>query len=439
MLNKRNILGLVFIATLFNCVVAQNRTFSPYSRFGLGDIQGTSIGRLQGMGGVGVAQRSAYTLNDLNAASLTAIDSMSFMFEAGVGFFGQKIKASDASSSAKNANFDLFAFGFPITKWSGLSLGVRPFAGTGYNIASTSGVSPDQITTTSTGEGSVADAFLAFGFKPIKNLSLGITLSYLFGSEKHYSYNDFINDSQAMSTATLREITVSDFKFDLGAQYVLPISDSRKFIFGTTFRPMSPISGEVHETTETGMDADYTGNRIYTNNYTGTMAYRNGSTLLDTITPLSYYNSKLPMQLGLGITYEVADKLSASIDYTYANWSQTPFYDQSTTTVDSHNFAAGAEYIPNDLKTGQFFNRLRYRVGGFYKKEYLEFNNNQLTNYGITFGTGIPLRRTKNSVNLAFTYGVRGKTTDGLLQENYYRLSLNVALHEFWFVKRKFD
>lgn len=429
MLNKRIILVLVFVTILLDCIVAQNRTFSPYSRFGLGDIQGTSIGRLQGMGGVGVAQRSPLTLNDLNAASLTAIDSMSFMFEAGVGFFSQNIKATDASSTATNANFDLFAFGFPLTKWSGLSLGVRPFAGTGYNIESTSGVSPDRITTTTTGEGNVADAFLAFGFEPIKNLSLGVTFSYLFGSEKHYSYNDFIDDANALNTGTLREISVSDFKFDLGAQYVLPLTNSRRFIFGTTFRPTSPISGEVHETTETGTVADYTGNQIY----------ENGTILLDTITPLSNYGSKLPLQLGLGVTYEVADKLSTSFDYTFANWSKTPFYDKTTTTVDAHNFAVGAEYIPNDLKTGQFFNRLRYRVGGFYKKEYLEFNNNQLTNYGITFGTGIPLRRTKNSVNLAFTYGVRGKTTDGLLQENYYRLSLNVALHEFWFVKRKFD
>ncbi len=131
MLNKKIALALVVCFSIVGSLVAQNRTFSPYSRYGLGDIQGTSIGRLQGMGGVGVAQRSAYTLNDVNPASLTAIDSLSFMFEAGVGFFSQKIQASDITSSAQNMNFDLFAFGFPISRWAGLSLGVRPFAGTG--------------------------------------------------------------------------------------------------------------------------------------------------------------------------------------------------------------------------------------------------------------------------------------------------------------------
>lgn len=429
MLDKRNILVLIAFTFVVNSFVAQNRTFSPYSRFGLGDIQGTSIGRLQAMGGVGVAQRSTFTLNDLNAASLTAIDSMSFMFEAGVGFFSQKIQTTNASSTASNANFDLFAFGFPITRWSGLSIGVRPFSGTGYNIASTSGTSPDQVTSTNSGEGSISNAFLSYGFRPISNLSLGLTFGYLFGTQKHYSYNEFTNDPYALQTGVLREVAVSDFKIDFGAQYVYKLTGSRRIILGATFRPESPISGEVSETSETGYQKDYTGNSMFVK----------GTVLTDTVVSLSVFDSKLPMHIGGGISYEITDKLSTSIDYTFAQWSKTPFYDRFTTTVDAHEFAVGAEYIPNDLKTGEIFNRLRYRVGGFYKKEYLELNNNQLTNYGITFGTGIPLRRSKNSVNIAFTYGVRGKTTNGMLQENYYRLSFNFALHEYWFVKRKFD
>ncbi len=429
MLNKKIALALVVCFSIVGSLVAQNRTFSPYSRYGLGDIQGTSIGRLQGMGGVGVAQRSAYTLNDVNPASLTAIDSLSFMFEAGVGFFSQKIQASDITSSAQNMNFDLFAFGFPISRWAGMSLGVRPFAGTGYNIASTSGTYPDRVTTTNKGEGNITDAFLSFGFRPAKNWSLGVTASYLFGAEKHYSYNFFADDPYALQTGTLREVSVNDFKIDFGAQYTMQLSEGRRFIFGGTFRPQGPITGDVSTHTESGTVIDYSENKLY----------EDGVVLEDTTTSLSYFSSRLPFQLGLGATYEIADKLSTSIDYTFANWSNTPFYDKTTTTVDLHNLAVGAEFIPNDLKTGQLFNRMRYRVGGYYKKEYLKFDSYQLTDYGITFGAGIPLRRSKNSLNFGFAYGVRGKSSDGLLKENYFRINLNVSLHEFWFVKRKFE
>lgn len=429
MLNRKIILTLVICSSILGSLGAQNRTFSPYSRFGLGDIQGTSIGRLQSMGGVGIAQRTAYSLNDLNPSSLTAIDSLSFMFEAGVGLFSQKIQASDITSSAQNMNFDIFAFGFPIVKWAGLSLGVKPFAGTGYKISSITGSSPDRITKTNNGEGNITDAFLSFGFTPVKNLSLGVTASYLFGAEKHYSYIVFTDDPSAAQIGTLREITVSDFKFDLGAQYIMPLSEGRRFVFGATFRPKGPITGEVSTITESGSTIDYSNNKIFTD----------GVVSEDTTTSLSHYNSHLPLQLGLGVTYEIADKLSTSLDYTFANWNDASFYDKTTTTVDYHNIAVGAEFIPNDLKTGQLFNRMRYRVGGYYKKEYLEFDNYQLTDYGITFGAGIPLRRSKNSINFGFVYGVRGKSSDGLLKENYFKLNLNVSLHEFWFVKRKFE
>jgi hypothetical protein len=62
-----------------------------------------------------------------------------------------------------------------------------------------------------------------------------------------------------------------------------------------------------------------------------------------------------------------------------------------------------------------------------------------LTDFGISFGVGLPLKRSKTSFNLAFEWGQRGTTDDNLVKENYAKVTMNLTLHEFWFLKRKFE
>jgi hypothetical protein len=78
-----------------------------------------------------------------------------------------------------------------------------------------------------------------------------------------------------------------------------------------------------------------------------------------------------------------------------------------------------------------------------YKQEYLimpqSAGGDHLKDFGITFGMGLPLKRSKTSFNLAFEWGQRGTTDNSLIKENYMRLTMNLTLHEYWFMKRKFD
>lgn len=428
MQNKKIQLALAAILIICGSITGQNRTFSPYSRYGVGDLEGTSIGRGQAMGGTGIAQRSKFSLNDLNPAASTSLDSLSFMFEAGVGYLRQSVRSTDASGKYGNMNFELFAFAFPISKKVFTTLGVKPFSGTGYNIESTSGTGSDVTRTKATGEGNLSKAFLALAYKPFNNFSVGINLGYLFGTQKHFSYLDFPNASQALKYGTSKEIAVNDFTYDLGAQYTLNIDEKTRWIFGATLTPESNINGEARQIAKSGYNFSYTGD-----------IFSNGTILSSDTTDLKDLKSKLPLQLGLGATYEIADKLSASIDYNFANWNQTPFYENVTKTMNSHSIALGAEYIPNDMKNESFLSRLRYRVGTYAKNDYLVINNHQLKDRGVTLGIGIPMRRSKNSVNLGLNWGVRGTTDHNMVRENYFGFSVNFTMHELWFAKRKFD
>jgi hypothetical protein len=82
---------------------------------------------------------------------------------------------------------------------------------------------------------------------------------------------------------------------------------------------------------------------------------------------------------------------------------------------------------------------MAYRLGGHYHNSYLQLDGEQLKDYGISFGVGLPLRNTKSSFNLTLEAGRRGTLENNLIRENYLFLSFSVTLHDFWFMKRKFD
>jgi len=84
-------------------------------------------------------------------------------------------------------------------------------------------------------------------------------------------------------------------------------------------------------------------------------------------------------------------------------------------------------------------NRVHYRVGGYYSNSYLRLQENQIQDYGITFGVGLPFRNTKTSFNLAFVFGQRGTLKNNLIKEKYGIVNLSMTFHDIWFLKSVID
>ena len=63
---------------------AQNSTSSPYSGFGIGELETAAGGRNAGMGETGIALRSGLFFNSANPASLTSIEPQSFLLDMGL-------------------------------------------------------------------------------------------------------------------------------------------------------------------------------------------------------------------------------------------------------------------------------------------------------------------------------------------------------------------
>ena len=81
---------------------------------------------------------------------------------------------------------------------------------------------------------------------------------------------------------------------------------------------------------------------------------------------------------------------------------------------------------------------MTYRLGFRYENSYLNLFGNQINEYGISFGFGFPMKKSRTALDLSFEYGGRGTTNDNLIQENFVNVTFGVAIFENWFHKRKY-
>ncbi len=429
---KRNKVFLLVIITLITVgtdMLGQSYTFSPYSRYGLGDIEHRGFGRNTAMGGTGIALSSDEHLNDLNPASYSAIDSTSFFFETGLKGFSQDLSTTDDNASFSDINFEYFSLGFPVSHWGAASIGLRPASGTGYNFAN---IYEDEdfgsISQEAYGTGSISRAYAGFSAQLLEFLSVGLHFSYLFGNLTSINSINYLDHPSAISYGRRQNIHVNDVFFDFGLQAVIPINDISSFTVGATFSPETALNGYSEELIARGTTIEVEGE-----------LFIDSDSLRYNKRDFSDNALKLPISYGFGLAYNIKNKLTVSADYLTNGWDDITFPDEFTKTTTRTRYSLGIEYIPNDRNPKSYISRVRYRVGAHKLNDYLVINNYQLEEFGISFGAGFPLKRSKTSINVAFEYGERGTTDYSLVKEKFFNVYLNITLHELWFLKQKFE
>jgi len=146
------------------------------------------------------------------------------------------------------------------------------------------------------------------------------------------------------------------------------------------------------------------------------------------------------MSFGVGISYVKENSFEINADYYYQAWGDAKFFgEKSAFLTDLNKFAIGAEWIPDKFSIRSYTNRIAYRFGINYEQTYLIFGNNQINDFGISFGVGLPIYRSNSTINVAAQVGRKGTKENNLILENYARLNLSVNLYDRWFIKRRFD
>jgi len=424
---RYNLFFFVFLVSVSS--YGQKRTYSPFSRYGLGELSEGGFGQNAAMGNAGIGHRSNNHLNNLNPASYSAIDSTSFFFEAGITSFSQTFESGAREEQYNNIDFSYFAMGFPLAKNIHTSWGLKPFSNTGYKFE----YSDENSLNRAIGTGNLSSAYGGMSFRPFSNFSIGTHATYLFGNIQHTTFIEFPEDQAAYKYGVQSEVHASDFFFDFGAQYTQKIDESRELTMGITFRPQTPVNGDFQRTVAKGFQYNQDG-KLFTPETNIVIEEASDSSDIKSF--------DLPQSLGFGISYKKrkeSEELIFNADYVLSNWGEITLPDGHSNTTKSSHLSAGAQYIPNK-RSQSYFGRMSYRAGIKYNQEYIKINKEQINNFGITFGIGFPYNRSKTSVNLAFELGKRGSSSNKeILSENYGKVILNFTFHENWFRQRKFD
>ena len=94
------------------------------------------------------------------------------------------------------------------------------------------------------GSGGLNKAYLGTAISPIKNISLGVNMSYLFGNivkEHANTFPDSLYYYNAMVRSTAR---LSKANFDFGLIYRKDLPEGKYFQVGLTYNPAQKIDGK---------------------------------------------------------------------------------------------------------------------------------------------------------------------------------------------------
>ena len=410
-------------------------SYTPYSMFGLGELvtQGTAYHK--GMGGIGIGVRNNKYINILNTASITQRDTLSFMMDFGVE--NKNIYTADSKTTSAYNTFGIhnFAMTFPIYKKSAFVVGITPVMDVGYRFKSKETDVElinelGDITYQKRGEGGISRVFLGGAMVIAKYFSIGLEGSYYFGNQVRESniiitpYLTEGNENIIYKTiSTGWNNKINGFGAKASIQFSKPFTKDMNFTLGATYGFASNLKAE---------------NTRY--------AYAISSTIAaDTVAHVvSNTTVTLPVEMAAGFSLSKRDKWSFGADYIRQDWREssflanTPGIDFSGDLMES--FRGGFEFIPNRYDIRYYMKRVTYRAGAYHNKTYMNFGGNQINSTGITAGMTFPVnQRFHTGISLSLDMGQRGTTSNNLVRERYFILSINLNLHDIWFKQFKYD
>lgn len=415
---------LVCSLFIFN-IQAQNEISTPYSSYGIGLVSHASNGILDAMGGASYAMQNPYYINFRNPAAYAAFDSLSFVADAAASVFSSRLTQGDKTQKASYAKPGYLAIGLPVTRHWRTSLGIMPFSDIGYDIETSKAIENIGVVTNKySGKGGVNQLYWGNAFKICKGLSIGLNVSYMFGSIFAYSNTEF-DGSNFFNTYVSDAYNVKGVYLDAGLLYLFNIGENHRIGIGAVYSNTAYI---------------WANEKLLVNSYSGTYV---STSVYDTILLKDGLRGRLniPQSVGGGLSYTYKDKITLAADVTWRNWNKFSFIKPSRDTMrNSIGAALGFQYIPDPL-SNKFFKKLALRVGGHYSTGELLIRNKPISEFGVSVGVGIPLTtfNTHSSINLMLEYGKNGTLANGLVRQNYFRFSLCFTLQERWYQRVKLD
>ena len=421
MMNMRSLdttlLAVVAWLAASPALMAENTEISPYSRFGYGALSSHANATQKAMGGVGLALRDSRSVNFMNPASYAAIDSLTFLFDMGVQLKGLSTNETRDGVKLSGKDFtgglDYVTMEFPVTRYGAAAVGLVPWSQVGYSFGNdiVNGSNSNQ------GSGNVSELFVGLSARPFKGFTLGVNVSYMFGTllNDMYVYGDGV-------TSLFERVTeVRDYSLRFGVQYGLDITRDHNVAVGLIYSPKKSFHGHAY-----GVKYD-----VNQDNSADTIGY---ASMKGAYEQAATY--------GAGLAWIWKKSLTVAADFTYQPWKNVKYrliegFDQPGANRFDNYWKAGVGVQYQPAARGSYLRRVNYRLGGYYSNDYVMVGSNSIREYGLSVGLGLPAPSSKTMVNLSFEYRHRAASPQKLVVENYWQLTLGFNINELWFWQNK--
>jgi hypothetical protein len=151
---------------------------------------------------------------------------------------------------------------------------------------------------------------------------------------------------------------------------------------------------------------------------------------------------KLPKSSVVGLALGQDKKWYLGAQYLMQDLSdiENEFFAQDNVSYQMRtSIRLGGYFIPNYSNFSTYFKRAVYRAGINLTNTGYIVNEQEIKDFGISFGLGLPLGGSVSNLNATLSFGSQGTTEANLIRENYVKLKLGLSFNDFWFIKRKIN
>lgn len=409
----KNNIWLILLFTVQLGLNAQSVSTSPYSVYGLGSLYDSDFGSISAIGSSGIALPSTTFINNKNPASLGLIGQHSFFFDTGLKGNLTTYTSQSATEKRNTFQFSHIAIAFPLSSKSGVSLSLKPYSSATYLVSNFDvpiGNSNETYVLNVNSSGGLNNFDLSYGYKIHKNMSLGLTSTFYFGTindDRNYTISNSVTNINKKSYYKGVRLTLGNqIKIDSTLTLGFTAKTPTKIAASKT-QSVTTVNENETRYLETDLDSDVT----------------------------DYY---LPFEFGAGFSKTFSKNINLTFDYDKSLWDATNQNSIYGEYQNQDKFALGLSYFKKKQSIN-FSDKIHYFTGLNYDTGFLSINDNRVKNMYVSFGVGIPLENTKSFLNISYSYGQKGNIGNDFIKENYHKIGINLSLEAIWFVKSKYN
>lgn len=421
----------------------------PYSLFGPGDLRETLPAKSRAMGGVGIASNNRNRLNLSNPASLAwlRLTTLQSGFLVKNNWLTDETAVTSDLGSTQSGNLSMayVSLGFPIWKdYIGTAISLQPYSRVSYDIydefLNTGSI--DSTEYSYKGIGDIQTFSWSNGFK-YKSVAAGFGADYYFGNVTR-STNAFTNETNFFGIRRSDYIGMTGLSFNAGL-LVSHKFDSKDLDEEGVPKPEKAVRVNLGARYKTGASLNTDLERYWERIQRGS----SGVVFpFDTVQAILTDTGKitLPSEMGIGIMIMRGNSLEIGLDYALYNGSEYRYLGAKDSLQNASKISLGMAITPN-RRSKKYFSRTNYRFGGYYYTNHLRLFGEDIPEYGISFGLGLPIRpvgvnllnQELSEVDIALVFGQRGQATNPLIKENFFKVTAGINLNAKWFNKRLID